>query len=448
MIEIEPVAKRYAWGSRTRLQRLFRLDSSDAGPRAAGPLAEMWFSGHAGSPSLLRPASGAPIPLDEAIRRDPDAMVGPVVSRAYGPVLPYLFKIIAARVPLSLQVHPVGFEARAGFHREQSAGVPVDAPERSFRDTLAKHEMVVALGSFAASVGFLPPDLAARALAGVNHPLAVRMARALGGGDAGDVGRDAMMPDAAIAWPESRRRLFRAFRTAVTAGPGEASGIADALHRALGRMTDRARVGLALEHALVAAEAFPGDPSVMALALMNPMRLKDGDAVFIPAGQPHAYLHGMAAEIMTNSDNVLRAGMTVKHRDIPNLLRSLDCAPAVPIDPRVGGDGGEGAAARTDGSPVSPWLTAYRPPIDAYALTYGRIGDFAGATGFDLPQRGPRVLLCLDGRLRCSDDEGARTLERGDAMFIPAGAGGLAVERLDDPSGGRRGAFLLAATPF
>lgn len=484
MIEIEPVTKRYAWGSQDRLQRLFRL------PAQGGPLAEMWFSGHAGSPSALRPdgsaKSGSPaLPLDEAIRRDPERMVGATSSRLFGPVLPYLFKVISARIPLSLQVHPVGFEARAGYHREQAAGIPADAPERSFRDMLAKHEMVVALEPFEAAVGFMPPQMAARALAPLRGvALADRMLAALAGMLGPDAAvADTLMPDAAIAWPESGKRLFRAFYAAIGARPEEIGDLPAALRRARADMERDASPGRsgdlgegdamqpvrALANACAAADAFPGDPSVLALLLMNPVRLEEGDAVFIPAGQPHVYLHGTAAEIMTNSDNVLRAGMTVKHRDVTNLLHSLDCRPSAPIDPR----------SSRFGAIASPGLVTYRPNLGEYMLAYGHVGpdgeeswpmvrrfmarhagmvpqlDLPRLTlprlampNLGLPQRGPRVLLCCAGRVRCSDATGTRVLEQGRAVFVPAGDGRLRIGADAGPDGDVNGTYLFASTPF
>ena len=470
MIEIEPVPKYYAWGSHDALQRLFRLDGA-AGP--SRPLAEMWFSGHAASPSMLRmPGALCPVGLDAAIREDPDGMVGPGVSRAFGPVLPYLFKVIAARIPLSLQVHPVDFEARAGFNREQAAGIPRDAPERSFRDSVAKHEMVVALQPFEAAVGFMPVDVVRRALGMVDHPVALRMLAALrgateAGADAGaDAGgmadADRMMPPAALTWPASHKALFRAFHAAVTAPADDAAGIPDALTRAadvLRRSRGADDPALrAVDNAIVAADAFPGDPSVLALLMMNPVRLDVGESVFIPAGTPHAYLHGMAAEIMTNSDNVLRAGMTPKHKDIANLLRNLNCAPSVPIDPR----------SRMLGARIAGDLVTYRPRLDAYMLAYGHVGAPAPrpmllrlaeryghgilpdvprfaqqdwlSQRLALPRRTPRVVLCCGGGITVRDDTGERTLAQGQAVFVPASAGAVAIDG--------SGSFLLASTPF
>ena len=476
MIGIEAVPKRYAWGSYDRLQRIFWHDDvadDAAAPVVSGPLAEMWFSGHAGSPSALHDADAlslaGSVNLDDVIRDHADYMVGPAASRMFGPVLPYLFQVISARIPLSLQVHPIDFEARAGYNREQASGLPRQSPERSFKDMIAKHEMVVALEPFEAAVGFMPPALSQRILGLVDHPLAADIIAALSGeqSDSQRAAAESMMPVAGQYWTKTQQRLFRAFHTAITAFPGRAAGLREALHDASARLQSidiaapiqaLPTTQWAIDNACKAAEAFPGDPSVLALLLMNPVRLGPGESVFIPAGLPHAYIHGTAAEIMTNSDNVLRAGMTPKHKDIPNLLHSLNCAPAVPIDPR----------ATSFGTFVTRDLATYRPHVNEFMLAYGHVGAMEGKSEpiwpvfrrlvarygdavirresqrIALPSQGPRVLLCCSGKLHCADDEGERTLDQGQAVFVPAAAGHIRIEPVDNAAG----SFLLASTPF
>lgn len=469
MFPIRPVPKTYSWGSDHRLQELFGVGTD-------GPLAEMWFSGHAASPSPVD-VDGETMALDEAIRRAPELMVGTAVSETWGPVLPYLFKIISARIPLSLQVHPLDFEARAGFNRENAAGIPLDSPVRSFKDTLAKHEMVVALEDFEASVGFAPRPVQLRALNSIDHPLARAMAHEIAGGESGAVsmhrGRwslrsryaeapslvddsdlDTDMPASARVWGHTQRRIFRAFRLAVTAAPDQAEGLTDALRVAASTCADR-RAGRIVGHALQAAEAFPGDPSVLCVAMLNAVHLGAGESVFIPAGTPHCYLHGTGAEIMTNSDNVLRAGMTPKHKDIPNLLRNLNCTPAPPIDP----------TAHTMQTLLAPNLAVYRPDLREFMLSCGQVGTDADKWWGKVAGRqrttmttyaqnvapataipavgGPRVLVCVSGRVRCTSDTQSVVVGKGESYFIPASDGRA---RVTSVGGGEPGMYLLAST--
>ena len=457
---IQAVEKHYAWGSHDRLQRMFHLHEPEG--CQGDTLAEMWFSGHTESPSPLTLPDGSLMPLTEAIRRNPMAMLGERDSRLFGPTLPYLFKIISARIPLSLQVHPLDFEARAGFNRENALGVADDDPSRSFHDSLAKNEMVVALEPFQACVGFATISTQLTLLRAVDHPLAELMTEALtartfhlGVPPARFASADAMMPVSSLIWPDSRRRIFRAFHAAVTAEPEAAQGLEEALEAAAGRLRSR-RAEAVLDHALCAARSFPNDPAVLCLLMLNPVDLEEGDSVYIPAGTPHAYIHGTAAEIMTNSDNVLRAGMTPKHRDIPNLLRSLDCQPSAPIDP----------SSSMIATLIMHNMVTYRPKINEYMLVYGhvqeggatwpllnrlqqRYGDLIERLGprhLMIPRRGPRIIVCTDGRIRCAAADQSCLLDQGQALFIPSEDGRVDITMPED-SDEAGGSFLLASTP-
>ncbi|WEV74456.1 mannose-6-phosphate isomerase, class I [Bifidobacterium sp. ESL0798] len=484
---------------------------STRGPVASAadaPIAEMWFSGHAQWPSQvdldLRQADGelskdkrhkwnralarlhhsrvpghaesgnldVSMALTDLIRADPEDMLGARCSDKFGPVLPYLLKVISARIPLSLQVHPIDFQARAGFNAENAYHVPMDAPERSFKDAVAKNEMVVALEPFEASVGFATPAFMLSNLTLVDHPLAGRMVEALTPQahhgmhvvdgmygmfnvlaqnqeptDEDFAQADALMPIASAVWQPSHKRIFRAFYTAVAAGHVE--GLRKALQKAASEVSDE-RSQLAFHHALAAEEAFPGDPSVLALLMMNPLELQEGESVFIPAGTPHAYIHGTGVEIMTNSDNVLRAGMTVKHKDIPDFLQSLDCVSSLPVDPSV--------SWMADWGAMFGDRVIYRPKIDEFMLSYGRVG--AGQHPWEMMERlsrrygrlmtkvslnnrhfGPRIVVCVEGAVKVVCSRESRILHQGEAVFVPAADGRVQLE-----SDGEAGTFIMAST--
>lgn len=454
MFTIRPVPKRYAWGSGERLQSMFHL----TGEQWRSPLAEMWFSGHPQSPSLIEQPGGAPVALTDAIAARPEYMVGARGSSEFGPVLPFLFKVISARVPLSLQVHPVDFQARAGFNMENREAIALDAPERSFRDMNAKSEMVVALEPFHASVGFAPKSFALHNLTLLESPVAQTMVRAFSrsAGDGEFAQADARMPIAASVWPESRRRMFRAFHAAITAAPLNAQELERDLLQARARCTAE-RNRMAFDHAVRATRAFPGDPSVLALLMMNPVRLEEGESVFLPTGCPHAYIYGTGAEIMTNSDNVLRAGMTVKRKDIDNLLQCLDCRISSPIDPS---DTRLGTLLMRD-------VVFYKPPVNEFMLCYGRV-DAAHepwpvmnrlAVRYDalvqqmggkvvVPHLGPRVVLCTQGAVRCVTDHDDRVLRQGEAAFVPAADGWARIDPVVTGEAAPQGQYVMASTPF
>ncbi|MCO6559166.1 MAG: mannose-6-phosphate isomerase, class I [Bifidobacterium sp.] len=412
--------------------------------------------------------------LTDLIRADPEGMLGARCSDKFGPVLPYLLKVISARIPLSLQVHPIDFQARAGFNAQNAQHVPMNAPERSFKDPVAKNEMVVALEPFQASVGFATPTFMLANLTLVDHPLARRMVEALTpqshhgmnviygmykmfNNNSPDQAvepetedfweADALMPIASAVWQPSHKRIFRAFHTAVTAAP--ASGLREALTDAAYEVSDE-RSQLAFRYALAAEEAFPGDPSVLALLMMNPVALQEGESVFIPAGTPHAYIRGTGVEIMTNSDNVLRAGMTVKHKDIPDFLQSLDCDSSLPVDPSV--------SWMADWGGMFGNRVIYRPKIDEFMLSYGRVGTQQRPwpmmerlsrrygqlmTRVSLSNRhfGPRVVVCIEGSIRVVSSRESRVLHQGEAVFVPAADGRV---QLDSDS--EVGTFIMAST--
>ncbi|PLS30644.1 mannose-6-phosphate isomerase [Bifidobacterium margollesii] len=491
MIPILPVPKRYAWGSLDRLQTMFG-DGDTSVTQGSGPLAEMWFSAHEQLPGGTPMASDALIreescgqgeeksrsaegdrnigvrrvALPDLLKQNPEGLLGRVASRQWGPMLPYLLKVIAVREPLSLQVHPLDFEARRGFHREEDAGVPLQAPDRSFRDTRGKHEMVVALEPFAASVGFAPIARQIRALRSVTHPLPQRMADILESGEPSTPRIDAMMPESARVWSQTARRVFRAF--ALAASYGGDIGTVGLLDAAAGCVEGNAE-RLMLSNAMRAAQSFPADASALCLLMMNPVRLRKGESISIAPGTPHVYLHGLAAEIMTNSDNVLRAGLTVKYRDLPNLLRSLNAMPTPPAAPYVVGDRAFGIAGRLGGDRVVGGLLGggrvvgggyadegveragmalYHPCVDEFSLIYGHV-DGGRVAEWPLPmlaQDRPRIVVCVKGAVQCRTERpGGITdavLTCGKAMFVPASDGLLRVVGYEKTGGD----ILLAST--
>lgn len=423
-----------------RLQSLFGVDDE-------GPLAELWFSGHPQFPSMLS-SDGDTIDAATAIRRAPEFMISRTIADRWGDELPFLFKVISARKPLSLQVHPSQENAQEGFKKENSSHIDISDPRRSFKDAVAKHEMVVALEPFRASVGFMPIRQQIRALGAIGHPLARSMATLLSDESAGS----------------RQERIYSAFRLAVSSASVMDRGITAAISEALSREGsggDRSQppssaVLSALRHAQDAAQSFPGDPSTLCIAMMNPVELEQGGSVFIPAGTVHVYLRGTGAEIMTNSDNVLRAGMTPKHKDISGFMENFNCIPSPPIDPA---SGLLKLVFQAD-------IVTYRPPLDEFMVAYGHVDPKSGATGrwwtvsdrlrrtqakfsqavgpqhVVASRRRPRVIVALDGVVRCRSNSHSIDLHQGEAVFIPASEPSVTVSgAVEEP-----GSYILATT--
>ena len=384
MFRITEATQSYAWGSDSALQRIF--------DRAAQSrtVAEVWLGAHGSAPSRRADDERS---LVEIVAAAPERALGSDVVARFGPQLPYLLKVIAADRPLSLQVHPHVARARVGFEEEDAAGVPLDAPHRNYKDRNHKPELVFALTQFEAMCGFRAPRRAAELFAGLDAALATRIHRLLVERPTSEGIRVAFTH---LLDPASRPSSDEVAELAA----------ACASRLATGSPSPRADRTVALLQ-----EEYPGDPGVVTSLLLNPVTLQPGEAMFIPAGGVHSYLHGVAVEIMASSDNVLRAGLTPKHVDVPELLRNVDyvAAPPIRIAPEVFHDA----------------TKVFYAPVDDFELS---VTDLADDEEHPLPGRGPRVLLCLEGQVRVTTSgDGALTLLRGQAAFVPASDGELLV---------------------
>ncbi|MFF8592760.1 mannose-6-phosphate isomerase, class I [Streptomyces sp. NPDC015220] len=355
----------YAWGSTTAIPKLLGVQPGGE------PQAEMWMGAHPGAPS--RTARGT---LVEVIDAAPERELGAETVAKFGPHLPFLLKILAAGAPLSLQVHPNPSQAEEGYADEEARGVPVDAPYRNYKDANHKPELICALTEFEGLCGFRAPGEAADLLAAL--------------------GVDALEPYVDLLRANPEDAALREVLTAILTADREetARTVAEAAAAC-------ARLGG--EHAPYAgiAHHYPGDPGVLAAMLLNHVRLQPGEALFLGAGIPHAYLDGLGVEIMANSDNVLRCGLTPKHVDVPELLRVVRFEAGDPgvLRPEAGPDGEE----------------VYETPIDEFRLSRYVLPE--GAAAHDLTLGTPQILLCTAGSVRAGEHE----LSPGQSVFVPAG---------------------------
>ncbi|WP_320069088.1 mannose-6-phosphate isomerase, class I [Micromonospora sp. RTGN7] len=361
----------YAWGSRSAIAELQGRPAPSAGPEA-----ELWLGAHPNAPATVQ-RDGSPVSLADLLTAEPTRWLGGRVVERFGPRLPFLLKVLAADAPLSLQAHPDREQARAGFTAE--AGRPEGA--RNYVDPHHKPELLVALSPFEALCGFRDPAESAVALAMFGVPALEPVVAALGGGAAGL--REAVR--LLLSWPADRRAaLVAAVLAAEAAGPDAE------LARAL-------------------AADYPGDPGVLVALLLNHVWLAPGEAIWMPAGNLHAYLRGTGVEIMAASDNVLRGGLTPKRVDVDELLRVLRFE--VLDDPLVPPEA------------VSAGVVRWPVPVEDFALHRVTMG--AGAPSVRLGLPGPRVVLCRAGRLSADDGRGVVSLVSGQAAIGPADAGPL-----------------------
>ncbi|MCB2148000.1 MAG: mannose-6-phosphate isomerase, class I, partial [Deltaproteobacteria bacterium] len=288
---LENVVQPYEWGSRTAIADLLGQPSP-----APEPQAELWMGTHPKGPSMVV-AGDRKFPLQQLIDRHPVGILGRDVSMRYGTALPYLFKVLAAARPLSIQAHPGKRQAVEGFSRENREGKAMDAPDRNYRDDNHKPEIICALTPFWGLNGFRPAAAVVDLLAPV-CPTALRDA----------------FQDLKRRQGKGVRNFFEAMMRLTTEKRKVAA------REVLNKAGPLADTSLPCQWMVKLASAYPGDMGVLSPALLNLICLEPGQAMFLPAGQLHAYLDGVGIELMANSDNVLRGGLTPKHVDVPELL--------------------------------------------------------------------------------------------------------------------------------
>ena len=365
------VVQPYPWGSTTAIPEL--LGEEPTGE----PQAELWLGAHPAAPATV-----AGNPLTEIISRDPERYLGAQVAAAYGTRLPYLVKLLAAVEPLSLQAHPSREQATAGFAREEAAGIAVDAPERIYSEDWPKPEMICALENFEALCGFRDPSTTYRLFEQLGAPTALdRVAPLRGGGS------------------EDLEAVFgRLLRAEEDPGPviEELATAARQVEGGAGELAQFARTAVDL------ADRYPDDPGVLAALLLNRVALTRHEAIYLPAGNLHAYLSGTGVEVMANSDTVLRGGLTGKHVAVEELLKILDFTPI--------------AANPVSCTEEAPGVWRYATPAPEFAVWRLEVGD----EPISVPAAGcGRVLLVTEGSLLAR--AGAPLdLRRGQAAFLTA----------------------------
>jgi mannose-6-phosphate isomerase len=379
----------YAWGSRTAI-----ADFTGRPVPAAHPEAELWLGAHPGDPAWLQTEAGGHTLLD-AVRADPEGQLGATVRARFGDVLPFLVKVLAADEPLSLQAHPSTEQAVEGYLREDRLGVPVNSPIRNYRDRSHKPELLVALEPF-------------EALAGFRHSArSVAMMQALSVSD--------LDPFVDLLSDQSDADGLRALLTTWITAPQPdldvlVPAVLDgAIHYVCSGATEFAAEAKTV---MELGERYPGDAGVLASLLLNHVSLAPGEAIFLPAGNLHTYLRGMGVEVMANSDNVLRGGLTPKHVDVPELLRVLDFSPITEDALRPG--------THRDGLEL-----VYTTPAEEFAVSVLELSDEHVGHEVDAPSRhdGPQILLCTEGATSVHGKSGVLTLERGAAAWVSADDG-------------------------
>ncbi|MCY3971279.1 MAG: mannose-6-phosphate isomerase, class I [Acidobacteria bacterium] len=387
-LRLVPQVRHYDWGTRDFIPHLRGREPGDL------PEAEMWFGAHPDAPSGVvlesdpeetraRPHRDS-TPLNRLIADHRDELLGPGST---GAELPFLTKILSAARPLSIQAHPSREQAVRGFAAETGTR-PVSSRDRNYRDPNHKPELLYALTPFSALSGFRPAAEAAQLLSALGlERLRPNIHR--------------LESEGAAAYRSLLEGLHRHTGTSFAVNAVEAARRASTM--------DDPNCREAMRWVLRIAEHHPDDPLVVAPLFLRLIRLDPGEALFTGAGVPHSYLEGSAVEVMANSDNVLRLGLTFKHVDATELLDILayEAADAALIKPLV---------------KEHSWgkQRSFHPPVEDFRLDVLHLVD-AGEAPLE-PEGSARIVLALEGGIDVHNAQGASLLRPGQAALLPAAA--------------------------
>lgn len=362
----------YAWGSRTFIPQLLGKPFP-----ATSPQAELWMGAHPrGTSKVLWEGRWAA--LSDLIKENPSGILGRPAAARFSGRIPFLFKLLAASKPLSIQAHPNQSQALEGFEKEEKRGIPLSAHHRNYRDPFHKPEILCALTPFWALKGFRTVDEIHSILLRLGFP-------ATDFPSLHEEGEPALRKIFTALFTMNRERQRRLVSDLVSAAAAHAD-------------SDPVCEWIVKLH-----ETFPYDVGVIGPLLLNLIRLQPGEALSVAAGELHSYLDGAGVELMANSDNVLRAGLTDKHLDIPELISILDLSP------------GEGRILRPRGQGFEEWV--YPGAAEEFLLS--RITLDHGALHQSPLKRSVEIMICVQGEAEVSDVETAKTL------LLPCGASAL-----------------------
>ncbi|MDY6792457.1 MAG: mannose-6-phosphate isomerase, class I [Thermodesulfobacteriota bacterium] len=295
---LENTIQEYEWGSYTAIASLLSKKASSDVPQA-----EIWMGAHPKASSMVT-YQGKSISLLELISQYPEDILGKNIAKEYNHQLPFLFKVLAAAKPLSIQAHPSHLQAREGFKRENELNISKDSPKRNYKDDNHKPECICALTDFLALNGF-------RKTCDMLSFMKKVCSNSLGK----ELNELEKKQDA-----DGLKQFFKSFMTLDEKRKNRV------LNETLYNAKKIAKSDPAFEWMVKLAKEYPQDIGILSPAMLNLVCLKPGEAMFLFSGELHAYLDGLGIELMANSDNVLRGGLTSKHVDIPELLKVVNFA--------------------------------------------------------------------------------------------------------------------------
>ncbi len=367
----------YAWGSRTAIAELTNRPFPTETPEA-----EMWMGTHTKGESEVN-INGRWVPLSKLINDDPAGVLGDDSERRFSKNLPFLFKVLASEQPLSVQAHPDKEKAAAGFFRENALNLPRDDPGRNYRDGNHKPELICALRPFTALSGFRPVH---------------EIIDAIGKYCPGTLPRELEL----LRKSPHKNGLRRFFQSIMTLPHDQRKACIDEALRFCDPAGERE-----LEETWMKTlfEKYPYDIGILSPLLLNLSVLKPGQALFLSAGELHAYLYGLGIELMANSDNVIRGGLTPKHMDVDELMNILDF------------EGRETGVIEPEA--VDAFESVYPTPASEFQLSAISLDNSGISRNCS---KSPEILLCVEGRALLFNEHNSIHIEKGDSVFVSAGA--------------------------
>lgn len=370
LFKLDNVIQHYPWGSTTALNTLFDVPNPKNEPQA-----ELWMGAHPNGCSKNAETGAL---LSDLIQQDFANYLGDRTASQFGE-LPFLFKVLCAEQPLSIQVHPSKEKAEIGFAKENEMGIDLKAPNRNYRDPNHKPELVYALTKYRAMNGFRPIHQIVALFEEANLPSLAKEVNAL----------------KASQNSEGLKAFFQAVMTL------EGERKAQVLSELYAQMEQGATSELgkeAFEYIKGFRKFYENDIGFLAPLMFNTLELQPGEAMFLYAETPHAYVHGTGLEIMANSDNVLRAGLTPKYIDVPELI---DNTIFEPIDPSK-------IKMEADVNHIYPIPV----PDFGFAILTAESEDKTQK------QESAEILFCVEGKATVSAQGKQVQLQKGESVFI------------------------------
>ncbi|MEZ8772783.1 MULTISPECIES: mannose-6-phosphate isomerase, class I [Vibrio] len=373
MFRLKNQVQNYAWGSKTSINELFGIENPNNEPQA-----EVWMGAH--SCGCSRVAATGEL-LSDVIEKNMNSVLGEYTANRFG-YLPYLFKVLAANAPLSIQVHPSKKKSEIGFLREDEKKIALNDPSRNYKDPNHKPELVYALTFYKAMNGFRP----------IEHIVYLFNELAL----------DEIKHEVAQLEKEPSSEGLKAFFSSIMMLNGERKeSVLSQLDVALSQSATLAMTREAMQYSQDFKKYYDSDIGLLAPFMLNTVELAPGEAMFLFAETPHAYVQGTALEIMASSDNVLRAGLTPKHMDIPELLDNVMFTPIAPEDLKM--------------VPVlKEGRLQYPVPVDDFGF------DILHSEEFKQEQyvRSAEILFCIDGNVIVESQGKSIELSPGESVFV------------------------------